>query len=265
MKNTKTLQKQVEDLQKQIEETQAKRDEEREKLLKNREELDGLQKTFEISWRTKRLLPGTLEGEFYSEERDNRLYLPLIQAIEGDDELDIAGYIYRGDTPDEVLEFVEDNEREIIDQKAETIYYSEAIDYLKENDRTLTEALELAKNAGYDLDNLNSCILATLLKTENENYYWIFEDTMEKLREKAEEINKEREKQEEETGKTMAERIDERAKNRAKRHQENDRTPEELKRIEELQVEQREIDERRKNLYTELINLQEQLKKLENN
>ena len=226
MEDQKKLQKQVEDLQNQLEEVENKNTKTSEELGAIEQELEGLKKTFTISWINKKLTPDLLEGEFIAEERDNRLYLPLQQVLEDDDELDICEYIYRWDTPDEVIEYVKDNEREIIDRQAETIYYSDAIDYLKENDRTLTESLELAKNAWYDLENLNSCILATLLKTENENYYWTFQDAMERLEEKAEELNEQREENKDATGLDMDEFIEQRAKNRADRHTENDQRDE---------------------------------------
>jgi len=44
----------------------------------------------------------------------------------------------------------------------EVIYYSSAIRYLKENDPSLTESLEIATEYGYTTENLNSELLATL-------------------------------------------------------------------------------------------------------
>lgn len=263
MEDQKKLQKQVEDLQKQLEGIEDKNTKTSEELGAIDQELEGLKKTFTISWRDKKLLPDSLEGEFIAEERDNRLYLPLQQALEDDDELDICDYIYRWDTPDDVIEYVKDHEREIIDSNAETIYYSDAIDYLKENDWTLTESLELAKNAWYDLDNLNSCILATLLKPENENYYWQFQDAIEKLEEKAEELNEIREENKDKTGFEMDEFIEQRAKNRADRHTDNDRTPEELKRIEELQTKRQELKDQREQGSKDYWKIREELNKAE--
>jgi hypothetical protein len=48
-----------------------------------------------------------------------------------------------------------------VDQE-EIIYYYNAIQYLKENDPSLNESLELASNMGCVMENLNSEILATL-------------------------------------------------------------------------------------------------------
>jgi len=48
----------------------------------------------------------------------------------------------------------------------EVIYYSSAMDYLREEDPSLSEALELAGDMGYDAGSLNSEILASILKSE---------------------------------------------------------------------------------------------------
>lgn len=48
----------------------------------------------------------------------------------------------------------------------EIIYYSRAIDYLKENDESLRESLSLAHEMGYTPENLNSEILASLLASQ---------------------------------------------------------------------------------------------------
>ena len=51
-------------------------------------------------------------------------------------------------------------------QMGEVIYYSVAMEYLSENDSSLQESLGIASNMGYTVDNLNSEILASLLKGE---------------------------------------------------------------------------------------------------
>ena len=55
----------------------------------------------------------------------------------------------------------------------EIIYYSNAIQYLQENDPSLMESLGLADELGYSPKNLNSEILASLLASENSrsNFY----------------------------------------------------------------------------------------------
>ena len=49
----------------------------------------------------------------------------------------------------------------------EVIYYRNAIEYLSENDSSLRESLEIAEEYGYKAGDLNSEILATLLKSRN--------------------------------------------------------------------------------------------------
>lgn len=48
----------------------------------------------------------------------------------------------------------------------EVIYYQSAMQYLKENDDSLKISLQLAHECGYTLENLNSEILASLLKSD---------------------------------------------------------------------------------------------------
>ena len=49
----------------------------------------------------------------------------------------------------------------------EVIYYANAIKYLHENDASLHESLEIAAEYGYELKNLNSEVLASLLASRN--------------------------------------------------------------------------------------------------
>ena len=60
---------------------------------------------------------------------------------------------------------------EMIDENdgfnCDVIYYSNAIKYLQENDPSLMEALEIAAEYGYETKNLNSELLASLLKSQN--------------------------------------------------------------------------------------------------
>lgn len=49
----------------------------------------------------------------------------------------------------------------------EIIYYSRAIEYLSENDASLRESLAIAGEMGYDTENLNSEILASILASQN--------------------------------------------------------------------------------------------------
>ena len=64
---------------------------------------------------------------------------------------------------DSIYEKIEDNNGFDI----EIIYYSNAIAYLKENDPSLNESLEIAAEYGFELKNLNSEVLASLLASRN--------------------------------------------------------------------------------------------------
>lgn len=55
----------------------------------------------------------------------------------------------------------------------EVIYYSNAINYLRENDPSLKESLGIASEYGFELDSLSSETLASLLKSQNERENFI--------------------------------------------------------------------------------------------
>jgi hypothetical protein len=78
--------------------------------------------------------------------------------------LDLAYYYQEGQTFDEYMEALQDsiNEQEII-------YYSKALEYLRENDPSLKESLSIASEHCFSLDNLNSEVLATLLYQQELN------------------------------------------------------------------------------------------------
>ena len=62
-----------------------------------------------------------------------------------------------------IYEMIEENDG----FNCEVIYYSSAIKYLQENDPSLSESLEIASELGYEVKNLNSEVLASLLKSQN--------------------------------------------------------------------------------------------------
>ena len=70
----------------------------------------------------------------------------------------------------------------------EMIYYSNAIEYLKENDNSLFESLQIASEYCYDVSDLNSEVLATLLyqKRTTDLYYENISDKVEELFEQLE-------------------------------------------------------------------------------
>tara|TARA_R110000796_G_scaffold91302_1_gene195385 strand:- start:158 stop:586 length:429 start_codon:yes stop_codon:yes gene_type:complete len=98
--------------------------------------------------------------------------------------LDSLADKYIGDTPSEYLSSKEDltDVADLFDDlrgngyfNEEVIYYSSAIRYLKDNDPSLCESLEIATEYGYTTENLNSELLATLHASQKkENTF--FED-----------------------------------------------------------------------------------------
>jgi hypothetical protein len=66
------------------------------------------------------------------------------------------------ETSEYLREYLEDRIRE-----QEIVYYASAMDYLKDNDNSLRTSLEIASSYGYELKNLSSEILASLLLQED--------------------------------------------------------------------------------------------------
>ena len=89
---------------------------------------------------------------------------------------------------DSIREMIEDNNGFDI----EIIYYSKAIAFLAENDPSLHESLEIASEYGYEVQNLNSEILASLLASKliRDEFYSLeseINDFFEELEEEEEE------------------------------------------------------------------------------
>jgi sulfatase maturation enzyme AslB (radical SAM superfamily) len=62
------------------------------------------------------------------------------------------------ESEEELFEYLQERITE-----AEIIYYSNAIEFLSEEDSSLTESLSIAQEYGYTLNKINSELLATLL------------------------------------------------------------------------------------------------------
>jgi len=60
-------------------------------------------------------------------------------------------------------------ELEYSTHQTECIYYSNAMKYLTEHDTSLNESLEIASEMGYEVGDLNSELLATLLMQRKES------------------------------------------------------------------------------------------------
>jgi hypothetical protein len=67
------------------------------------------------------------------------------------------------DSFNSILDTIQDNNGFDI----EIIYYSNAIEYLKQNDSSLNQSIEIALEYGYELKNINSELLASLLASQN--------------------------------------------------------------------------------------------------
>lgn len=78
--------------------------------------------------------------------------------------IDLA-YIMEQDKPEDIdalMEIIQERVYEI-----EVIYYHHAMDYLLENDPSLQLSIGLAHDMGTSIENVNSELLATLLKQQN--------------------------------------------------------------------------------------------------
>ena len=82
------------------------------------------------------------------------------------------------DNSEDIFEAIENNGGFNI----EIIYYSNAIEYLKENDSSLHESIGIAVEYGYNLENINSEVLASLLASQK------IREEFEELREEIEEF-----------------------------------------------------------------------------
>lgn len=87
------------------------------------------------------------------------------------EEIDEDDYEEDDDIPEEderEIENIEEIEEALRNAIHETdvIYYSNAMEFLSEEDVSLSECMEIAEGLGYSPGNLNSELLATLLKQE---------------------------------------------------------------------------------------------------
>lgn len=69
-------------------------------------------------------------------------------------------YVHAHEDPDDADDLREKLETMI--REYEVIYYHKAMKYLSENDPSLRESLEIAREYGFDVKNLNSETLATI-------------------------------------------------------------------------------------------------------
>lgn len=87
-----------------------------------------------------------------------------------------------------------DSVERAINEQTDVIYYSRAIEFLSENDPSLTESLAIASEMGYSLDDLNSEKLASLLNYQNTlDTFWTLRDELDELIDERHEIDDEEE------------------------------------------------------------------------
>ncbi len=62
------------------------------------------------------------------------------------------------------------------------IYYSKAMEYLAENDNSLSESIDIAVEHGYSLENINSELLASIHASEKaRNDFWNIKDDINEI------------------------------------------------------------------------------------
>ena len=87
------------------------------------------------------------------------------------DHVDLEYYITNSgaETIDELEEYMEDNGAFDV----EIIYYANAMEYLSEEDPSLNQSIGIASDMGFELENINSETLASLLasQVEREHFY----------------------------------------------------------------------------------------------
>jgi hypothetical protein len=101
-------------------------------------------------------------------ETQTQKIVDFLTEIENDTKIEILSYINLQDIDlenpfDSISEAIEENNGFEI----EIIYYSNAMEYLTRNDTSLNESIEIAIDYGYELKNINSELLASLLASQN--------------------------------------------------------------------------------------------------
>lgn len=101
-------------------------------------------------------------------ETQTQKIVDFLTEIENDTKIEILSYINLQDIDLEkpfysIYEAIDENNGFDI----EIIYYSKAMEYLTRNDTSLSESIEIALDYGYELKNINSELLASLLASQN--------------------------------------------------------------------------------------------------
>ena len=101
-------------------------------------------------------------------ETQTQKIVDFLTEIENDTKIDILSNIELNEIDFEnafysIYEAIDENNGFDI----EIIYYSNAMEYLTRNDNSLRESIEIAIDYGYELKNINSELLASLLASQN--------------------------------------------------------------------------------------------------
>jgi hypothetical protein len=101
-------------------------------------------------------------------ETQTQKIVDFFTEIENDTKIEILSNIELSDVDlenpfDSIYQAIEENNGFDI----EIIYYSNAMEYLTRNDNSLLESIEIALDYGYELKNINSELLASLLASQN--------------------------------------------------------------------------------------------------
>jgi hypothetical protein len=86
-----------------------------------------------------------------------------IEKLLSDIDIDVSLQNEDIETFEDLRDFLENNDS----FNVEIIYYARAMEYLTENDTSLTDSLSLASDMGYDCSSLNSETLASILASQN--------------------------------------------------------------------------------------------------
>lgn len=101
-------------------------------------------------------------------EKQTQKIVDFFTEIENDTKIEILSNIELNDIDienpfDSIYTAIDENNGFYI----EIIYYSNAMEYLTRNDNSLRESIEIALDYGYELKNINSELLASLLASQN--------------------------------------------------------------------------------------------------
>ena len=123
------------------------------------------------------------ETENKTETKEAETKLNLLENLYIEN-LNIADFI-RYDITFEDIKNADDLYNELDNNEAfniDIIYYYKAMDYLLENDLSLSESIDIAVELGYSLENINSELLASLHASQKaRNQFWKCKDDINKI------------------------------------------------------------------------------------